>query len=124
MPDELKSRNEVDRRRKPRGGRRPEDVDGLTPLVLLVGQDRQIVEGSEAILAKLKFAVARSANVDEALRVLDDLRPELIVVSGGDAEALRAAARVPVLLALPAPDDSPERLADRVLQAFRSRPVF
>ncbi len=63
-----------DRRRQPRGGRRPEDRDGCAPLILLVGNDRGVVDKAEAILAKLKFAVSTSGSVDKALRVLPDLR--------------------------------------------------
>jgi ADP-heptose:LPS heptosyltransferase len=110
-----------DRRRQPRGGRRPEDIDGFSPLVLLVGGGSHVAEGAEAILARLKFAVATSPTLDEALRILPDLRPELIVAGESDAEAIRAAVRVPVVLAA-APEDSPERLTERILQALRGRP--
>ncbi|HVL67433.1 MAG TPA: hypothetical protein VM364_09240 [Vicinamibacterales bacterium] len=123
MNEQTEKRQGPDRRRRPRGGRRPGDVDGFAPLVLLVGDEEQIAEGSDAILARLKFAVATSRTVDEALRILPDLRPDLIVASERDADAIRAVGAVPVVLA-PAGDRSPERLTDRVLQTLRADPVY
>ena len=66
-----------DRRRLPRGGRRSTDREGFAPLVLLVGSDPDVVGQSDAVLAKLRFAVATCANADEALRVMNGLRPLL-----------------------------------------------
>jgi hypothetical protein len=122
MSEHLENRRGEERRKRARGGRRPGDVDGFAPLVLLVGSSRQIAEGSDAILVKLKFAVATSPTVDDAIRVLADLRPEVIVASAADAAAIRAASAVPVVVAPPV-DDSPERLTDRVLRTVRGKPV-
>ena len=88
----------------------------------LVGSGRQIAEGSDAILATLKFAVATSPTVDDAIRVLGDLRPEVIVASAVDVGAIRAAPAVPVVVVPPA-EDSPERLTDRVLRTVRGNAV-
>jgi hypothetical protein len=122
MSEHPENRRGADRRKHARGGRRPGDVDGFAPLVLLVGSGRQIAEGSDAILAKLKFAVATSPTVDDAIRVLGDLRPEVIVASAADADAIRAASAVPVVVVPPA-DGPPERLTDRVLQTIRGNPL-
>ena len=47
----------TDRRVQPRGGRRPADVDGLTPLVMVVGDEAAVGDAVGAVLAKLKFAM-------------------------------------------------------------------
>lgn len=98
-------------------------MEGFAPLVLLVGEGRHIAAGAEAILAKLKFAVATSPTTDEALRVLPDLRPGLIVVGEEEAEVIRAAAGVPVVIARPATDETPEQLTERILRTLRSAAV-
>jgi CheY-like chemotaxis protein len=82
-------RGGIDRRRQPRGGRRPADLEGLSPLVMVVGDHASVGDATGAVLAKLKFAVAPSATVDEALRVLATLRPDLIVAKGDDAGRIR-----------------------------------
>ena len=123
MPDSTREQRGPDRRRQPRGGRRPEDRDGFAPLVLLVGPGSHVAAGADAILARLKFAVATSQSLQEALRIMRDLRPELIVAGESDAEAIRAAAPVPVVLGGVPPDDSPERLTERILQTLRGRPI-
>ena len=47
-----------DRRKLPRGGRRPGDADGFAPLVLVADEDVESSGRCEAILAGLRFAVA------------------------------------------------------------------
>jgi CheY-like chemotaxis protein len=86
-PDE--HRQAPDRRRQPRGGRRPADVEGVAPLVMVVGDHSPPGSLAEAVLAKLKFAVTPSENADEALRVLATLRPDLIVADATDAARIR-----------------------------------
>lgn len=78
-----------ERRRQPRGGRRTGEPEALAPLVLLVGDDPRLAEQSEAVLAKLRFAVATSDNVDEALGILPGLRPDIVVAGAADAERIR-----------------------------------
>ena len=46
-----------DRRRQPRGGRRPTDVEGYAPLVFVIDPRPSGRDACEAILAKLRFAV-------------------------------------------------------------------
>ena len=82
-------RSEPDRRKAARGGRRPTDKPGFTPLVLVVGSGEESRSESEAILAALKFAVTPARDVAEALRVLESLGPDLIVATAEDATRLR-----------------------------------
>ena len=84
-------RSGPDRRKLPRGGRRPGDADGFAPLVLVADEDVESSGRCEAILAGLRFAVAPARSVDEALKVMEALRPNLIVAHLKDESRLRAA---------------------------------
>jgi len=84
MPQTPEHRRGSERRRLPRGGRRGADPGGFAPLVLLVGEGATVIAQSEAVLAKLRFAVATSGSVEEALRVVAGIRPDVVVA---DAEA-------------------------------------
>jgi hypothetical protein len=115
----LEHRHGPDRRRQPRGGRRAEDLTGTAPLVLLIGEKPGVVERSEAILAKLRFAVSTSDTVEEALRVLPGLRPDLVVAAAGDADRIRLEA--PEHLPVVVTQESGEALVDEVRRALRLR---
>lgn len=78
-----------DRRRLPRGGRRPDDARGFTPLVMVVDSESRRREISEAILAKLMFAVAPADSVDKAVSIVRALHPEVIVAGEQDARRIR-----------------------------------
>ncbi len=106
VPD---TRHGADRRQRPRGGRRTGDQQGFAPLVLLVDEDADSGQRCEAILTRQRFAVAPARTLAEATRVMDALRPNLIVGHVTDPDALRRAApeEVPVVIlneALSAPD--------------------
>lgn len=112
-------RRGADRRTRARGGRRAEDKTGYAPLVLLVDENAASGERCEAILAKLHFAVAPARSVDEALRVMSALRPEIVVARSQDAGRLRTEApeHVPVV---PIEDGvGPEALIEQIRQALR-----
>ena len=87
MPNTPEQRQGPDRRRQPRGGRRPTDPEGFAPLVMVVGDDA--VRLAEAVLAKLRFAVTTSRTVDDAARVLPDLKPDIVVAASPDAARIR-----------------------------------
>jgi hypothetical protein len=119
VPDK---RNGPDRRQHPRGGRRAGDQDGFAPLVLLVDEDAESGQRGEAILAKLRFAVAPARTLAEAMRVMDALRPNLIVGHVSDPDALRRAAPagVPVVVL----DDAlsePEAMIGEIRRTLRTR---
>ena len=82
-------RRETDRRRSPRGGRRSEDLPGFAPLVLVVDDDPARSNISEAILAKLHFAVTPADSVDKALSIMRSLRPDVIVAGARALDGLR-----------------------------------
>lgn len=121
MPGAPDQRRGADRRGRPRGGRRTEDKNGYAPLVMLVDDDATSGERCEAILAKLRFAVAPTRSVDEALRVMAALRPEIVVARQADASRLRTEApqHVPVV----AIDDgiSAEALVNEIRKALRAQ---
>jgi hypothetical protein len=111
-----------DRRRQPRGGRRADDREGFAPLVMLVGDEPAVVDRSEAILAKLRFAVATSSSVDHALRVLPDLKPDLVVAAQADEARLRGGTptHVPLVVMNPDMQDDPEALIEEIRRALRA----
>jgi hypothetical protein len=111
-----------DRRRLPRGGRRSEDRDGYAPLVLLVGAEADVVGQSEAVLAKLRFAVATSGTVEEALRVMNGLRPDIVVAEADAAARIRLEApeHVPVVVMDDAMRADREALVEGIRDAIRA----
>ena len=90
MTPELRQR--PDRRREPRGGRRPDDRSGFAPLVLVADEDAASGDMCETLLATLRFAVARVDSVDKAVAVISTLLPDLIVARGHDVSPLQRAA--------------------------------
>ena len=67
--------------------------------MLLVGQGETVTAQSETILAKLRFAVTTSGSVDDALRVMTGLRPDVVVAEPEAASRIRLEApeHVPVV---------------------------
>ena len=90
MTPELRQR--PDRRREPRGGRRPDDRSGFAPLVLVADEDAASGDMCETLLATLRFAVARVDSVDKAVAVISTLLPDVIVARGRDVSPLQRAA--------------------------------
>ena len=56
---------------------------------MVVGDHAAVGDATGAVLAKLKFAVAPSNTVEDALRVLTTLQPDLILANADDAARLR-----------------------------------
>jgi len=118
-----------DRRRQPRGGRRPTDIDGYAPLVFVIDPRPSGRDACEAILAKLRFAVAPFESVDQATRVVAALRPDLILAGADHVEAVRAAmapqrnrGAIPIV-AIPEHDSQAVALIDSVRAALRIAPA-
>ena len=119
VPDK---RQGPDRRHRPRGGRRAGDQQGFAPLVLLVDEDTDSGQRCEAILAKLRFAVAPARTLAEASRVMDALRPNLIVGHVSDPEALKRVAPSDVpLVVLTEALSAPEAMIGEIRRALRKR---
>ena len=120
MTPELRQR--PDRRREPRGGRRPEDRAGFAPLVLVADEDAASGDMCEALLATLRFAVARVDSVDKAVEVIRTLLPDVIVARGEDVSALQRAAWPSGVAFVTVTDDlsEPAALIDAVRDAIRS----
>lgn len=121
VPDK---RHGADRRQRARGGRRTSDQQGFAPLVLLVDEDADSAERCEAILATLRFAVAPTRTLAEATRVMDALRPNLIVGRVSDPDALRRAAPhdVPVVV-LTDGLSAPEAMLGEIRRVLRKQPA-
>jgi hypothetical protein len=115
-------RQQPDRRRAPRGGRRPTDEPGYAPLILVADEDDKSGAIWEVILAKLRFAVARVDSVDKAINVIGTLRPDVIVARGKDVSPLQRAAwpsGVP-FVSITDENSEPDALVDAVRNAIRS----
>jgi len=122
MAEAFEHRQGPDRRRLPRGGRRAEDVAGFAPLVLVVGKGETAVAQSEAVLARLKFAVTRSGTVEEALRVMAGIRPDVVVAESDAASRIRLEApeHVPVVEMNGDMRQNPDALVEGIRQAIRA----
>jgi len=114
-----------DRRNSPRGGRRPGDVQGYSPLILVADDDANSGAHCVAILARLRFAVAPAHSVDEAIKVMSSLHPTLIVTRLKDEAALRAqmAANpelhdIPIVTLTPE-NDAPQLMIEEIRRALR-----
>ena len=89
MTETAERRQGPDRRRQPRGGRRPTDRPGFAPLVYVIDPRPSGLATCEAILAKLRFAVAPFASVEQARRAMPGLVPDIVLVTAEQLEALR-----------------------------------
>jgi len=127
-PKTPERRQSPDRRRTARGGRRPDDLQGYAPLVLVADDDKDSGSRCEAILAKLRFAVAPAHTADEAVRVMQVLRPNIVVAHLKDESKLRrkmesepAMAGVPIL-SLNDDTKDPETLVEAIRRVLRMTP--
>jgi CheY-like chemotaxis protein len=80
-----------------------------------------------AILARLRFAVAPAHSVDEAIKVMTSLHPNLVVTRLKDEAALReqmsanpALGDIPIL-ALTPENDAPELMIEEIRRVLRAR---
>ena len=121
MPGLPDKRQGADRRSRPRGGRRAGDRAGFAPLVLLVEENSENGARCEAILAKLRFAVAPAHSIDEALRVMEALRPNLVVARVQDLARLQTATPPGVpFLALTDRHNDLEEMVEEIRRSLRS----
>ena len=124
MSSDADRRDVPDRRRTPRGGRRPGDPQGYSPLILVADDDAEAGARCIAILARLRFAVAPCHSVEEAVKVMETLRPNLIVARLRDEPALRAQmASNPAigdipLITLTAENDAPQLMIEAIRAAL------
>jgi PleD family two-component response regulator len=127
MSPDSERRDTPDRRRTPRGGRRPQDPQGYSPLVLVADDDANSGARCVAILARLRFAVAPAHSVEEAIKVMEALRPNLIVARLRDEPALRAQmainpeiGEIP-MITLTSENDAPLLLVEEIRRALNRR---
>jgi len=111
-----------DRRRQARGGRRPGDASGFAPLVLVADEDASSGDMCEALLATLRFAVARVDSMDKAVSVISTLLPDVIVARARDVSPLQRAAWPSGVPFVTVTDGlrEPDALIGAIRQAIRS----
>ena len=126
MSPSVDNRRGPDRRRFSRGGRRDSDIHGYTPLVFVVDARPSGRDACEAILAKLRFAVAPFESLEKAKRAMTGLKPDLVLVAKDDFDEMRRAlppgrneGPLPIL-PLPEGDVSMTMLIDDVRRALRA----
>ena len=126
MSDSGDKRRSPDRRRFSRGGRRDTDIRGYTPLVFVVDPRPSGRDACEAILAKLRFAVAPFDSLEKATRAMEGLKPDLVLVTKNWLEEMRRALPagrhenpLPVL-PLPEGELSMSTLIEEVRRALRA----
>ncbi len=122
MPNTPEHRRGPDRRKLARGGRRAGDPAGFAPLVLVVGSGDTVVANSETILAKLRFAVAMSNSVEDALRVMTGIRPDVIVAEADAASRIRLEApeHLPVVVMSSEMHSDPDVFVEEIRQSLRA----
>ena len=120
MSINVEKRRLADRRGRSRGGRRPSDKRGATPLVVVADDEPGSRTTCETILAKLNFAVAPVESLPKALEVMAALRPEVVVAKGRDAELLKQQSLAPVVVVTEEMSD-PDTLVEAIRQALRRR---
>jgi hypothetical protein len=109
-----------DRRKYPRGGRRPEDQPGRSPLVMVIEPDAGRRDVTEAILAKLRFAVVPVDSIDQAAAIGAALRPTVIVCP--PQTVTRCAAALPTI-PIVGLVESPDALVERIREAIRAAKI-
>ena len=89
---------------------------------MIVGDRAEVGEAAGAVLAKLKFAVAPTPTVEEALRILVSLHPDLIVAREEDAARIRLEwpENRPVVAVTEAMRDDPLLLVEEIRRALRA----
>jgi CheY-like chemotaxis protein len=116
----VEKRQLPDRRARSRGGRRPTDRRGATPLIVVADEEPGSRATCETILAKLNFAVAPVESLPKALEVMAALRPEVVVAKVRDASLLIQQSLAPVVVVTEEMSD-PDVLVEAIRQALRSR---
>jgi hypothetical protein len=89
---------------------------------MVVGIGETAVAQSEAVLARLKFAVTTSGTVDEALRVMAGIRPDVVVAEPEAASRIRLEApeHVPVVEMNGEMRGNPDALVEGIREAIRA----
>src|SRR5688572_23351692 len=123
MSNSSEHRQGPDRRRQARGGRRTDDHGDFAPLVLLVGDEGPVTSMAEPVLAKLRVAVANGRTVDDALKVVTGVKPDIIVAGSDTAERVRASApdQLSVVVMTDEMRRNPEVLIPAIRATLRSR---
>jgi hypothetical protein len=80
------------------------------------------VAQAETVLAKLRFAVATSGTVEDALRVMTGIRPDVIVAESEAAARIRLEApeHLPVVVVSDEMRNDPDRFVGEIRHSLRA----
>jgi hypothetical protein len=84
-----------------------------------------VIAQAEAVLARLKFAVTTTGTVEEALRMMEGIRPDVVVAEADAASRLRLEwpEHIPVVEVNGQMRDDPDALVEGIRQAIRANPI-
>jgi len=84
-----------------------------------------VIAQAEAVLARLKFAVTTTGTVEEALRMMEGIRPDVVVAEADAASRLRLEwpEHIPVVEVNGEMRDDPDALVEGIRQALRANPI-
>jgi CheY-like chemotaxis protein len=119
----VEQRRRPDRRFFRRGGRRPTDVGGFSPLVMVVESNEARRTITETLLASSHFAVAPVATIESALSICRGLAPSVIVCDAGEETRVRAGLKprdIPIV-GTNIERDALDHLVDRIRAAVRGQ---
>ena len=91
---------------------------------MVVGNHAAVGDAAGAVLAQLKFAVVPAGSVEDALRIMQTMRPDIVTANAGDSERIRR--QRPDQVAVVVEDsmrDDAQLLVDRIREAIRSSPA-
>jgi len=91
----------------------------------LLGRGESVVAQAEAVLARLKFAVTTTGTVEDALRIMEGIRPDVVVAEPEGASRLRLEwpEHVPVVEMNGEMRTNPEALVEAIRRAIRANQV-
>jgi hypothetical protein len=89
---------------------------------MVVGDQADVGDAVGAVLAKLKFAVVPASSIDEALRILGTMHPDIIAATSEHAARIRTvrAQHDGVVVVSGAMRDNPQLLVDEIRTTLRT----
>jgi hypothetical protein len=92
---------------------------------MVVGNHAAVGDAAGAVLAKLKFAVVPAGSADDALRIMQTMRPDIVTANAEDAARIQRERpeQDAVVVVGDAMRDNAQLLVDQIRAAIRSSPT-